>query len=447
MRIVLLILFFIPFNEAISQHSDTTKIHKIVDFFKEGHLSGQIRNFTMSTINSGSLNDYIANAIGASIHYETAEWKGIKFGLNGLFVYKTFSNNLLEIDTLVGKPASYELQLFDIEHLGNYNDLDRLEELYIHYSYKNWNTTLGKMEIETPIVNKHDGRMKPKVFLGLKSEYRSDKFGIFGGWFWKASPRSTTHWYNIGDAIGLYNNGCLPDGSNAEYHEHISSKGLGIFGLKHNLNSRIEVEYWNYHLENISNTLLINPSYDDSTWYFGLMYLNQVPMKSGGSENIEHTFHNPSLSTNALSARIGYSIKKHGIQINGTHVFKKGAFIFPRELGMDPFYTFISRSQIEGAGNSTAFTLGYKFSNKNLQIGIYWNRMLMSSDLRYNKYDIPSYDQFNFDFNYKFSKKLIGLEMKFLYVWRNSIWKNITPTQVFNKVNFHQFNLIFNYNF
>ncbi len=447
MRISLFMALILNIGSVVAQHGDTKTNHKIVDYLKEGHLSGQIRNFTMTTINSGSLNDYIANAIGASIHYETADWKGFKVGLNGLFVYKTFSNDLLEIDTLVGKSASYELQLFDLEHPGNYTDLDRLEELYIDYNHQHWNATIGKMEIETPIVNKHDGRMKPKVFLGIKSEYDSDKFGLFLGWFWKASPRSITHWYNIGDAIGLYNNGCLPDGSPAEYHEHISSKGLGILGIRHAITSKVNVEYWNYHLDNISNTILINPAYDDSTWYFGMMYLNQMAIRHGGNENVEHTFYNPSLKTNGVSAQIGYTINKHEFEISGTHIFKGGTFIFPRELGMDPFYTFISRSQMEGSGNSTALTLRYKYSNKKLQIGTYWNRMLLSNNLTHNKYDIPSYDQFNFDLSYKFSKELEGLEMRFLYVIRNSIWKNTTNQQTFNKVDFNQFNLVFNFNF
>ncbi len=426
---------------------DSTRTSKVVDFFKQGHFSGQIRSFTMSTINDGELSDYVASAIGASVHYETKEWKRLKIGLNGLFVYKAFSNDLLELDTLVGKSSKYELQLFDIEHPGNYTDLDRLEELYIDYNHNHWNATIGKMEIETPIINKHDGRMKPKVFLGAKLQYSSDHLNLFGGWFSKASPRSITHWYGIGDVIGLYNNGCLPDGSPAEYHHYISSKGLGILGTELKVKSRVHLKLWNYYLDNISNTVLVNPYYEDSSFYVGMMYVNQTGINNGGSDILERTYFNPTLKTHILSGRFGYTYTHHTIQLSASHVFEGGSFVFPREIGMDPLYTFISRSQMEGFGNSSAFTLGYEYQKKNWNLGAYWNATKVDKDLSYNKYDIPSYHQFNLDFKYAFPNTLQGLEMRFLYVYRKAMTDDISYSQAFNKVDFNQFNLIFNFNF
>ena len=88
MRSLVLLLFVVAsFNaQAIGGHDSTTVKNKLIRFFIEGEVHGNIRNFTMSTINQGLLSDYYANAMGASIHYETATFKGFKFGLNGLFM-------------------------------------------------------------------------------------------------------------------------------------------------------------------------------------------------------------------------------------------------------------------------------------------------------------------------------------------------------------------------
>ncbi len=450
-RLVLILLVIVSCKIAFANEEDSLKAHKgphkVLDFFRQGHLSGQIRNFTMSTINDGPLNDYLANAIGASIHYETKQWRGLKLGLNGLFVYKGFSNDLLAIDSLAEKPSNYELQLFDIEHPGNYNDLDRLEELYVNYQFKDLNVRLGKMEIETPIVNKHDGRMKPKVFMGARAKYEMDGKYFFAGWFTKASPRSITHWYSIGESIGLYNNGCLPDGNPAEYHQKISSDGLGIMGTKLKVLKGFNLSLWDYYIENVSNTALVNPYFEDSSVYIGVMYLNQTGIKHGGNENFHSTYYNNQGNTHVISARIMYKQFKHRIQLNASHIFEGSKFIFPRELGMDPLYTFISRSQMEGFGNASAYTLAYVYEHKNLLCSTHLNKMKVSKDFEHNKYDIPSYWQFNLDLKYHFLKLMEGLDFRVLYIYRWTNDKEISAKQIFNKVNFHQFNLILNFNF
>lgn len=441
-----LILLWFAFPIYASE-DDSLKTHRVVTFFKEGHLVGQVRNFTMSTINQGELNDYYTNAIGASLHYETKSWKGLKLGVTGRFIYKTFSNDLLKVDSLTGKASSYEKQLFDVDQSGNYNDLNRLEALYMDYEHKHWNVRLGKMDIESPIVNAHDGRMTPKVYTALQSKYTSPILHATGAWVWKASPRSTTQWYTIGESIGLYNNGCLPDSTPAAYKHHISSKGLGILGAEIYLSEKMTVRAWNYFLDNVSNTILVNPSFRDSSFTFGLMYLHQFRVKYGGNEQIEHTFFYPSLKTHAVSGRIAYSLKNHTLQFSASHIFRGGNFLFPRELGMDPFYTFISRSQIEGFGDVFATTLGYIWKKKQWKIETYWNYVNSNSNARFNKYSIPSYHQFNLDVKYAFSKFLEGLELRLLLVYRKSVNSDLNYLQTFNKVNFFQGNLVLNFNF
>ena len=436
------------FHNTEKPVKSTSGLTKFVEYFKRGHLSGQIRNFTMVTVNNKALSDYHANAIGASIHFETLPYKGFSVGLNGLFVYRMFSNDLLENDAISGTASNYEMQLFDIEHKGNFNDLDRLEELYLKYNHKNLTFFAGKMEIETPLVNMHDGRMKPKVFSGLKGNLLLHQTEFTAAWFNKASPRSTTHWYKIEDAIGLYSNGLLANGNPAHYHEHLSSKGLGILGVENNRIKHTNISIWNYHLDNISNTSMLKVDVNkDSSFYSGFIYLNQFPLNNGGAAESTYTYHTPSDKTHAFSTRLGYHFNWMDVQLNATHITASGKFIFPREFGVDPFYTFISRSQIEGLGNSTALGISGIKKIKSLEINCHWNRMLTTSNMRLNKYNLPSYDQFNLDLTYHFHKKLDGLDLRFLYVYRRAINRNLSLVEMHNTVNFNQINLIANFNF
>ena len=229
-----LVLINSYFLKAEIKDSLNNSQNSVLSYFEKGHFGGQIRNFTMSTINRGGLTDYYANAIGATVHYKTLDYKGFSVGLKGIFTFKLFSNNLNYKDPKAKRSSRYEKQLFDVEHENNYSDLDRLEKLYIKYDKNSFIIKVGKIGIKTPMVNGHDGRMKPKVFSGLWHENKvKDRLNYKVGWLSSSSPRSTTHWYSIGESIGIYQNGYLSDSLKADYRGYINSKGLGIVGLKY----------------------------------------------------------------------------------------------------------------------------------------------------------------------------------------------------------------------
>lgn len=402
----------------------------------------------MATVNQNHLRDYYTNAIGASIHYETLPFKGFSLGLNGIFVYGTFGNDLLAIDSNTGQFSRYEIQLFDIEHKGNYTDLDRLEELYIKYESEHFRAMYGKVEIETPLVNKHDGRMKPKVFSGFTSSYflKSNKYTL--AWFNKASPRSTTHWYKIEDAIGLYESGYLSDSVKAHYHDNITSRGLGIFGIQTDTTAKFKLNIWNYYLDNISNTVLSKLDINNDTgFYAGAMYLFQDAIGNGGSEINEHKYHISEHQTHVLSGRCGWHLGAYDVHLSATHVLHTGMFLFPREFGVDPTYTFLPRSQIEGQQGASSFGLMVKRKIKEVEVKLDWNHMSTKEETEYNKYRQPSYNQFNVDCSYAFSNNLSGLNLRLLYVFRSAQDEGLSLEQKFNQVNFHQINLVANFDF
>lgn len=454
---ILVLLFVAVSSESFSSNTDTTthkvckpgECNSVKTFFQNGHTRGHVRKFTMATFNNGSLSDYYASAIGASIHYETARLKGFKFGLEGQFIYKLFSNDLNHIDETTGKTSKYEQQLFDVEHSNNYNDLDRLEELYLDYLYKSFNIEIGRLDITTPMVNMHDGRMKPKVFQGAVIKQQiNDKNRLFLSWLIGASPRSTIHWYSIEDAIGIYNNGCLSDGSDAHYHGHISSKGLGIVGYTHQITKISSIEFWNYHLDNIVNTSIPKWTYKPKKGVgAGVIGMLQLPIDEGGHDDEHLTYYHPEHYTAGASARLSYSTKHKFFAINSTHIGNTGRYVFPREFGVDPFFTFISRSQLEGFGNVTAFGINIKHIKEGLNAGIDYNLILSSDQINRNKYNIPSYHQVNLDLNYAFKNKLDGFHLRFLYVMRYATKEIGDPSREMNKVNFNHLNLVANFEF
>ncbi|WP_224484383.1 hypothetical protein [Robertkochia aurantiaca] len=113
------------------QHGIETEDKKLSDIFGKAHFHGHIRNYFMSTLNEGELTDYYTNATGGAIAIRTSNWKGFEAGVKGIFTYRTFSSDLNRADPTVGEMARWEFELYDITDPHNFNDLDRLEELYI----------------------------------------------------------------------------------------------------------------------------------------------------------------------------------------------------------------------------------------------------------------------------------------------------------------------------
>lgn len=432
------------------QHTEKEELKTVKDFFTKGHFNGHIRNYSMATINEGELKDYWANAIGAGLDFHTAEWKGISLGLKGIFIYRIASNDLNEKDQIAGASSRFEKQLFDLEHPENYTDLDRLEELFIQYRNKKWTIQFGKIEVKTPIVQLHDGRMKPKVFTGFWSQLNDWKhLDIYFGWMYQSSPRSTTHWYNIKDAIGIYNNGYLEDGTKANYHHHLKSSGLGIAGLKYHKKHH-KIQLWNYYLDNMVNTTMVQYDYTHQ-WIFGVLYLNQLPVSNGGSKVVQHRYYKTTETTHVGSARLGYQLGNYSLTLNGTYVGETGRYIFPREFSFDPFYTSITRNWVEGLGDAKVAGIQLKYKKKHFKWMMGWVRTYVASDqnlFKLNKYGQLSYDQLNIDATYSFSQIAKGVEVRGLYVYAPSHKRtNIDSRLAFNRVNYHQFNLILNLKF
>lgn len=155
-----------------NQTEDTTSL---LHAFKKGQIHGHFRYYFMATDNKAGLSDYYANAIGGGIKYETAPFKRFQFGVSGFFVFNIGSSDLARPDPKTNQLNRYELGLFDVEDPTNRRDIDRLEELYLKYSWKQSHITFGKQLINTPFINLQDGRMRPTEVGGLYGEINDIK--------------------------------------------------------------------------------------------------------------------------------------------------------------------------------------------------------------------------------------------------------------------------------
>lgn len=428
--------------------------HNLKEWFALGNTRGSIRYHFMGTVNEQELSDYWANAIGGRLYYRTATFHGFELGAAVNMIFNIGSSNLVEPDPLVGKGSRWEKQLFDLNDPTNKHHINNLDELYIKYNYHGSFLQFGKLTLSTPLVNEQDSRMKPTSLYGLWSEFKPiKKVKVNAGWFYKVSPRSTTGWFPIKDAIGIYGRGNNPDGTPSGYAGNINSKGLGILGLSYSPDSNFKIQVWDYYLQNVLNANFVQLDYTCNNYEFGFQYVLEDQVKSGGSDEPSKTYFPSGHYTNLFSGKIGYKKKKWKASINYTQALGTGRFTFPRELGTAKLFTSVSRHRVEGLGNFQTATMKlnfYPLSNNSVNVGLSMTRTHTDGvdNLELNKYASLTYNQLNLDLRYKFKNYLKGLDTRLLYVLDRSNDK-MTDNQVyvFNKTNLSHLNLVINYNF
>ncbi len=438
------------------------EVHNLREFMGEGRAHGFVRYNFMSTWHPKFKHHYFANAIGGNLGYYTPSYKGVSFGVSGVFVHNLYGSDVGESNShherWAGRLSPFELQLFDIEHPRETNDLDRLEELFIRYQYKNTFVKVGKMDVETPLINKQDTRMKPYVIRGIWAETMiMNRTRIAGAWFDKASPRSTTHWFSMKDAVGIYWQGYDINGDTAHYEGELNTSGIGLLGLESDIAGN-DVEFWNYWFHNVSNTTFLQierslPLSNKSALELGVQWVHQEALNDGGNEYLNHGYHARDERSNVLSGRLKHKNKYWSYSANYTWISDEGRFLFPQELGREQFYTFMPRARHEGLGNTHAAALKLEWHPKfdrhvtaTAMVGRNW--LPAWDDYALNKYERLSYDHFAVDFKYEFEGFFKGLTVDLFYIYQDTQWLN-DPVPEKEEVNFqfHHLNVVANISF
>ncbi len=444
-----------------------------------GKVQGQIRAFTMIEDNQDPLHDYEGTALGGKIIYKSPIWEKLQ-GTIGVYTTHFLKDNISSqnVEPLASnKNSRYVVGLVDSTNF-DASSVTNIGEAYLHFRLGENTVTLGRMKLDTPFVNPQDGRMIPTFEQGIwitssLSSAWSAQAGYINA-FWN---RNTPQWKSVEDSLGYgYEMGmsALDATVASNYTNNTSSNGLYIVNLRYDPTKKVRIELWDYYLQNIFNLgyaeALYSHAIGESELSYGLQYIHQHQTGDGGNgeDNIAG-------ATNALKAKsymqegekstiygaktaLKYQNSKFTLAYNKTT--DEGRFLFPREWGKEPLYTFQKRERSDGSGNCHAWlaSVEHDFAQQGLnglemQAGYGEYSKTDAKEWIYNKYGFPSYAQWNIDVFYRFNGPLKGLRAEYLMarkVARGETYQISGPTEynyIFRKNGMTLHNFVLNYDF
>lgn len=435
---------------------DTTSV---LHAFKTGTTAGHLRYFFSQTTNEGILSDYFANALGTSFSYETNDFHGFKIALGAFYAMNIYSSDLKLHDPTTGLSNRYELGLFDVENPSKKFNIYRMEECNLSYRFKKSNLIkIGRQKINTPLINPQDGRLNATLIEGLWMDQKiANNFRFTGGVITKISPRGTTKWYENAQAIGLYGQGVDMNGKPAHFNGNLNKSIVGVASVTYTATKGFDFQAWDYHVQHLLNTMFIQTNYIFPSKNFlitnSAQFLRQwsLTQKNETDVNLLYTQYGAKSMSFGFKSKIAF--KNWHYSLNYNRITAEGRYLFPREWGRDPFFTFMPRERNEGFGDVHAFVCrienqqkGLIFQKSSLAIG-YFN-LPDVKNFTLNKYGLPSYFQLNIDTRINLDTWLKGLEGQLLIVAKCGIGETYNnPKFELNKVNMLLTNIVLNYHF
>ncbi|MGB5555297.1 MAG: OprD family outer membrane porin [Flavobacteriaceae bacterium] len=432
---------------SFSQDDEATK--------NKGKLSGQWRTYYMNTFNNGGLKDFAALATGGKLKYQYSFGSRFKIGAA---LYNSTNLGIQDLtlpDATTNKLGRYEEGLFDRLDLEN-DAIFLLGELYLNYKLSAHEITLGRMKLNTPLINPEDGRMIPTLVQGAWYAYTSKvsnviKLGVFN----RIAPRSTSEFFRVGESIGTYPEGRNIDGKTHQYYGNTNSDFLALFNTDVKISKKIQLNFWNFYVDNVTNSAYLKPKMQLNTkWALEAEWLHQNRVGDGGN-SLDSLRYFTSNTSDIVGVKLGYQHKRTKVSLAYDHILANGQFIFPREWGREDLFSFQKRERSEGSGDNHALVFYYDTQielvpeqakiQSILSVGKHWKPTLTDAVL--NKYAMPSYTQINLDLYFKFDN-LKHLQPELLLVSKigqGDIPHN--PNFYLNKVDMFHVDLILNYNF
>ncbi|HEX4888073.1 MAG TPA: OprD family outer membrane porin [Luteibaculaceae bacterium] len=449
-KILILFSTVLLTNSSKGQSTDSTM--GIAHFFAQGQFTAHTRSFLMGTLNTGPLKDDYALATGAGIGYVSKPLRGFGFGLNGFFIFDVSSSALDEPDPATRQMNRYEIGLYDVTDPHNRKDLDRLEEAYLYFKQHGISIGLGRMAIQTPFINGQDGRMRPSLVEGVYAHFEPHEgLSLAGGWLWAMSPRSTVKWYRVEQSIGLYPVGVNREGKPSAYAGQLQSAGVALAGATYRWNKQ-SIDLWSTAIENVSHTAMLQ--YEQrllNGFKVGFQYIRQDRIGNGGSDDPERRYVT-SANSQIAAIRLEKTFRIHRWQINAMTMGRDGQFIFPREWGREPFYTFIPRERTEGVAGSRAITVQWQIKNPKQTPFTFellggWVNNPMPTEFAKNKYGLGSYFQWNGLVKYQGRGKWSGVQITALTMAKLNRSGSLAAKHIFNRMNLLHGELIVDYFF
>ncbi len=421
-----------------------------------GKVSGQWRTHFMSTINKGKLKDFSALATGGKLKYQYYFGRHVEMGTAFYSSFNLGISDMLATDPTTGKRSRYESGLFNVQDLSQ-KEIILLGEAYLKFSFKQHKLTVGRMKVETPLLNPQDGRMIPTLVQGIWYMRESGKSLEVGlGVFNQINPRATGRFYGIGESIGTLSVGRNPDGSPSGYAGNTSSNFLAVGNLQWSPTKSISLKVSDYWADNVFHTLYVEPTYDfdigKKTLHLSAQWIHQGRIQEGGNPDPSQRYFS-NRAANVYGVQVSMKGKTAVVSLGYNRTDHTGRFLFPREWGREPLFTFQKRERSEGNANTHALMMTFdkqcSFHHGKLRTllsaGRYWKAEV--STVEDNKYAMPDYSHLSLDLFYT-PKRLKNLQPELLLVYKHGNG-NIPDdsTLILNKVDLLHINLVLNYDF
>jgi hypothetical protein len=409
----------------------------------------------MNTLNKGGLKDFRALATGGKIKYQ------FKFNNHfqlGAALYNTTNlgiQDLQEPDATTGRISRYEEGLFDRLDLAN-ESVFLLGELYASYTFKKNTFKLGRIKINTPLINPQDGRMIPTLVQGFWYKYEIKKGSIVQlGVLNQIAPRSTGKFFGIGESIGTYPVGRNASGQPSQYFGNTVSDYIILLNSNLKITDKLQLNLWNQFVDNIANNFYLKPTFNwTKNFSIAMEWLHQNKIGDGGNA-IESLRYFDNNSADILGIKFDFGWKNSSISLGYNRILPHGQFISPREWGREDLFSFQKRERSEGTADNHALVFHFNTTlpliKDNVQIvstwsiGRHWKPSVLDAVL--NKYAVPDYTHLNLDLFFNF-KKLKHLKPELLItskIANGDVPDN--PNFFFNKADLVHIDLILNYNF
>jgi hypothetical protein len=434
-------------------------------------FDGTWRTYLLSTTNQGDLKDWVSLATGGNLGVRSPRFWGFSVGVRG-YTSLAVAGNSSAIDPVTGRPSRYEIGLYDVTDPTN-KEIVILGEAYLDASYERVEFWAGRRKISTPLFNPQDGRMIPSLAQGGFIAFKPlAGLKLQSGFISHVAPRSTGGFHSIEQSVGLYAQGRAVDGSPSSYAGQVKSAGLFV-GAASYQRGPVSVSVWDFAVQNVFNTIYSEVwlgdrkepvSKDAPPIALGLQLIAQQRIKRGGlapqSDQTGAAAEESSYFEQARSYVFGLQTKWRPapswlLQLSYNRITGQGRFLFPREWGREPLFSFMKRERSEGNGDQHSATVEVE---KSLDLGTrgristrMGNGIFLRPDPSQpalNKYALSSLYQMNLDTFYHLSGALSGLSFEALVVYKVALVQvTQNPLWVQNKVNMISWNLIANYEF
>lgn len=317
-------------------------------------FSGGVTTRTMSTFNRGELTDYHLTVSYAHllVNQRIAPWLDVTVQGNGLLNYGL--DGLLRIDPTTNSGPVYEANLWSPAWMSGDTHF-QLPVISANLNFADHHFQVGRFLVKTPLMNTEGWPFPGAASEGIYYNFapKEQKINLKAYGLTRIAPRFSARFENIGKSIGRGGLGFEPDGEVSNYINQVDADFQLILNANIALTDFLTLDVWEYYTDNVMNNILIEPIFSLSdNLRLKAMYWQQHKVNNGGNDDQELTYIY-SDKASSFSLRLEKDLGKHTFQLNATRITDQGRLQFPRDWGVEPFYSFQRRTRMEGLQDAT----------------------------------------------------------------------------------------------